>query len=143
MTQWMPLGKSNMKYPKLADKNDLRRKLMDEDIACLKTSYTKDYPFKGSSYRQWAMAQASELRVSEATIYYHTNPDYQAKMKTKNARAHSKAHDLEDYEAHRAAEIQLRMRRWDRNPDLREWHYNVSAKNEKRAKRKTVMGKPL
>jgi len=132
-----------MKYPKLVDKNDLRRKLLDSDIASLKVTYVKAYPFKGTSYRQWAIAQASALGVSPSTIYYHTDASYQAKMKAKNAKAHSKTRDIEDYEAHRAAEIQQRMNRWGRNPDLREWHYQVSAKNEKRSQRKTVLGKAL
>jgi|6_EtaG_2_1085325.scaffolds.fasta_scaffold01456_1 hypothetical protein len=132
-----------MKYPKLSDKQDLRRKLMDKDIASLKVAHAKDYPFKGMSYRKWAIAKASELGVSPATIYYHTDASYQAKMRVKNAKAHSKAHNPEDYQAHRSNEIKSRMSRWHRNPALREWHYNVSAKNEKRSQRKTVMGKPL
>jgi len=132
-----------MKYPKLSDKQDLRRKLMDKDITFLKVSHAKDYPFKGTSYRQWAMGKASVLGVSPATIYYHTDASYQSKMKAKNAKAHSKEKDLEDYEHNRAKEIQLRMNRWARNPALREWHYIVSAKNEKRSQRKTVLGKTL
>ena len=132
-----------MKYPKLSDKQDLRRKLMDKDISSLKVSYAKDYPFKGMSYRKWAIGKASELGVSSATIYYHTDVSYQAKMKAKNAKAHSKANDLKDYEAHRTAEIKHRKDRWDRNPKLREWNYQISAKNEKRSNRKTVLGKPL
>ena len=132
-----------MKYPKLSDKQDLRRKLMDKDIESLKVSHAKDYPFTGISYHKWSMAKASEYGVSSATIQYHTDASYRAKMKAKNAKAHSKANDLKDYEAHRAAEIKQRLNRWNRNPDLRAWHYKVSAKNEKRAKRKTVLGEPL
>ena len=132
-----------MKYPKLSDKQDLRRKLMDEDIASLKVSYANDYPFHGTSYRQWAIAMAAEFGVSPATIYYHTDASYQAKMKAKNAKVHSKAADPADYALHRAAEIRHRMNRWHRNPALREWHYQVSAKNDKRTKRKTVLGQPL
>ena len=77
-----------MKYPRLSDRQDLRRKLMDKDIASLKVAHAKDYPFKGISYRKWTMAKASELGVSPATICYHTNPNYQAKMKAKNSKAH-------------------------------------------------------
>ena len=132
-----------MKYPRLSDKQDLRRKLMDEDIASLKVSYAKDHPFKGTSYRQWAMGKASELGVSDGTIFYHTNDSYNAKMKAKNAKAHSKVADPKDYARHRAQESKRRVERWDRNSDLREWHYRVSAKNEKRVQRKTVLGKPL
>jgi|TARA_R110000824_G_scaffold92463_3_gene224328 hypothetical protein len=131
-----------MKYPQLTDRQDLRRKLLDADIANLKTSYAMDYPFAGSSYRQWYIARASEYGVSAGTIQYHTNMAYQAQMKAKNAKAHSKA-NMADYEAHRATEMVNRMERWGRNPKLREWHYNLSAKNEKRAVRKTVMGKPI
>ena len=131
-----------MKYPRLADKQDLRRKLMDEDIVDLKAEYAGTYPFRGSSYRRWAIAKGSKLGVSLTTIYYHTNPSYQAKMKAKNAKAHSKV-NMSDYEAHRASETKRIVERWDRNPALREWHYMQSAKHEKRTKRKTVMGKPI
>jgi len=132
-----------MKYPRLADRQDLRRKLMDTDIASLKTDYARDYPFRGTSARQWYIARASEYGVSPSTIQYHTDMDYQAQMKAKNAKSHSKANDLAGYEAHRAAEMVNRIDRWARNPKLREWHYNVSAKNEKRVVRKLVMGKPI
>lgn len=131
-----------MKYPRISDSQDLRRKLLDKDIVALKAAYTLDYPFQGSSYRKWVIAKASELGVSPSTVYYHTDASYQAKMKAKNAKAHSKA-DMADYVAHRAAEIKRRVGRWDRNPALREWHYQVSAKAQKRGKRKTVMGKPI
>jgi len=131
-----------MKYPKLSDKQDLRRKLMDEDIASLKIAHAKDYPFHGTSYYQWKVAKALEFGVSSFTIYYHTDPNFQAKIKAKNAKAHSKA-NMDDYENHRATESKRRVERWSRNPDLREWHYQVSAKNEKRTKRKTVLGQPL
>jgi hypothetical protein len=132
-----------MKYPPLPDKDDLRKKLMDSDIASLKAGYAQAFPFSGSSYRQWMLAKAEEYGVSHSTIQYHTNDSYRAKMKAKNASAHSKAHDLQDYEAHRAGEMNLRMLRWERNPLLREWHYEVSARNEKRSKRKTSLGRPL
>ena len=131
-----------MKYPRLSDQQDLRRKLMDEDIEALKISYASDYPFHGTSYHQWKVAKAAEYGVSPSTIYYHTDASNQAKVKRKNANAHSKA-NMDDYENHRASESKRRVERWSRNPDLREWHYQVSAKNDKLRKRKTVFVKPL
>ncbi|PHQ84127.1 MAG: hypothetical protein COB65_06305 [Thalassobium sp.] len=129
-----------MKYPKLVDKNDLRRKLMDKDIASLQIAHAKK-PIAVSA-RQWRIKMAKTLGVSPATVQYHTDPDYQAKMKAKNAKAHSKDNP-EDYANHRAQESKRRVERWDRSPDLREWHYVISAKNEKRTVRKTVLGKEL
>ena len=113
---------------------------MDQDIVDLKAEYTEAYPFRGTSYRQWAIAKGSKLGVSLTTIYYHTNPSYQAKMKANNAKAHSKA-DMEDYVAHRAYEARLRVERLDRNPALREWTYRLAAKY--RLNRKTCLGKPI
>jgi|TARA_R110000824_G_scaffold92059_2_gene223579 hypothetical protein len=130
-----------MKYPRLSDKQDLRRKLMDADIASLKVAYAVR-PTEISE-RQWRIKMALSLGVSPSTIAYHTNPDYRAKMLVKNRKAHSKAVDPEDYARHRAEEIKHRQNRLERNPDLREWHYQVSAKNEKRTQRTTVLGKPL
>mgnify|MGYP004452378005 CR=1 FL=1 len=130
-----------MKYPKLADKNDLRRKLMDKDIASLKVAYTQRP--KAISERQWRIKMAKALGVSPATVQYHTDLEYQGKMKAKNAKAHSKTNDPEDYARHREQEIKRRVERWSRNPALREWHYRTSAKNEKRTNRKTVLGKEL
>ena len=101
---------------------------MDQDIVDLKAEYTAAYPFRGSSYRRWAIAKASELGVSPTTIYYHTNASYQAKMKAKNAKNHSKA-DMADYEAHRAAEMKRRVERWNRNPALRTYNKSLVAKH--------------
>lgn len=131
-----------MKYPKLSDKNDLRKKLMDADVSDLKASYAKAYPFVGTSYRQWRLGKASEYGVSPSTIQYHTDDKYQLMMKAKNAKAHSKD-DIADYRRHRAMESSRRVERWSRNPKLREWHYVTSARNDKRANRKSVLGKPL
>lgn len=131
-----------MKYPKLVDKDDLRRKLMDKDVVALKVSYAKASPFVGSNYNQWRLVKAHEYGVSPATIQYHTDDNYQARQKAKNANAHSKD-NVEDYENHRAKESRRRVERWGRNPKLRQWHYEVSARNEKRAKRKSVLGEPL
>lgn len=131
-----------MKYPKLLDKNDLRKKLMDSDVTNLKVSYANAYPFIGTSYRQWRLGKAGEYNVSPATIQYHTDEKYQALMKAKNAKAHSKD-DMADYEQHRQMESNRRVERWSRNPKLREWHYIISANNEKRTPRKSVLGKPL
>ena len=71
---------------------------------------------------------------------YHTDENYQALMKAKNAKAHSKD-NMEDYERHRSQEIKRRVERWGRNPKLRAWHYEVSARNEKRTPRKTSLGR--
>jgi hypothetical protein len=129
-----------MRYPRLADKQDMRRKLMESDIEYLKLAYAQRPP--SISNRQWYMAMASEYGVSPSTIQYHTDMSYQANMKAKNAKAHSKI-DMADYERHRANESKRRVERWSRNSQLREWHYVTSARNEKRVVRKTVLGKLL
>ena len=145
-----------MKYPKLTPDQDLRRKLMDEDIADIRQAYEDALPFPSKSEvlralgtghameseHRWMRDVAEMYGVSYSTISYYVNDEYHAKMLTKNAKAHNKA-NMDDYEAHRAAEVKRRVERWDRNDDLREWHYRVSAKHEKRAKRITVLGKPL
>lgn len=109
-----------MDYPKLTDKQDLRRKLMDTDIAALQAAYTRDYPFE-VSYRQWAIGQARSLDIHFATVYYYTNDSYRAKMMAKNVKAHSKANDPVDYAKHRATEIRSRAARRKRNPALVAW----------------------
>ena len=146
-----------MKYPKLPPEQDLRRKLMDDEIEQIRQAYRDALPFPDKSEAarsrnlgyplqtrtSWLQMMADMWDVSWGTIYYYVDDEYRAKMKAKNAKAHSKAKDLKDYEAHRAAEIKHRVERWKRNDDLREWHYRVSAKNEKRRPRYTVRGKPL
>ena len=129
-----------MKYPRLEDKDDLRKKLMDHDVEELKIGYANAYPFEGSSYRKWRLVKAHEYGVSPSTIQYHTDDDYQAKQRAKTAKAHSKD-NMEDYERHRSQEIKRRVERWGRNPKLRAWHYEVSARNEKRTPRKTSLGR--
>ena len=145
-----------MKYPRLSDKQDLRRKLLYADIADIRKAYDDACPFptkselmrrrhrgeEVESLRQWLTEIAEIYAVSVSTIKYYTDDQYNEQMKAKNAKAHSKV-DLADYEAHKAAEIKNRMNRWQRNAALREWHYRISAKNEKRRPRYTVMGKPL
>ena len=106
-----------MKYPRLKDTQDLRRKLMDTDIADIQTAY-RIRP-DGISDHGWYGQMASIYGVDRNTIKYYCDMDYQAKMKAKNANAHSKA-DMDDYIAHRDAEVKRRVGRWNRNPSLRQ-----------------------
>ena len=111
-----------MRYPRLADKQDMRRKLMESDIEYLKLAYAQRPP--SISNRQWYMAMASEYGVSPSTIQYHTDMSYQANMKAKNAKAHSKI-DMADYERHRANESKRRVERWSRNSQLRDKEFTL------------------
>ena len=145
-----------MKYPRLPENVDLRKKLMASDIADIQKAYEDALPFptqsevmkkrkmgiEVQSKTQWINEIMELYGVSYHTVYYWTNTEYREYKMEQNAKAHSKA-DLEDYEKHRAIEIKRRVERWSRNSELREWHYQTSARNEKRAVRHTVMGKPL
>ena len=89
------------------------------------------------------MRLAEKYGVHFSTIRYYTNKNYQLKMKIKNAKNHTKQKNIQDYINHRKKESKLRVERWKRNPALREWHYIMSAKNEKRSKRITSLGKKI
>ena len=145
-----------MKYPKLPEELDLRKKLLSQDIKDIQQAYMSALPFPPQgelararredpsvqSKRQWILDIAQMYGVSAHTIYYWTHDDYRAMKMLKNAKAHSKA-NLEDYEAHRAAEIKGRARRMKTNPKLADYHAVQSAKNERRSNRQTVKGTPL
>jgi len=146
-----------MKYPKLHETSDLRKKLMAQDIADIRRAYEQALPFHTKSEimkrrqsglevhskAQWISQIMEMYQVSYHTIYYWTHDDYRAEKMIKNAKAHSKENGIEDYERHRAKESKRRVERWARNASLREWHYVTSARNEKRSNRKTVSGKPI
>ena len=148
---------NRVKYPTLPEEKDLRRKLMQKDIKEIQGDYKKYSPFPSKSEvmkrrsngeevmseSQWISGMSDTYGVSNHTIYYYIHDDYRKYKKLVNAQAHSKSKDLEDYEKHRNKENNRRVDRWNRHPKLREWHYIISAKNEKRGKRKTVLGKPI
>ena len=145
-----------MKYPRLPDALDRRRKLMDTDIADIRLAYAEASPFpskrelmmrrltgeKVQSESQWIAEVMEMYLVSYATVYYWTHDESRTAQRLKNAKVHSKV-DMVDYAKHRALEMKARVARWKRYDPLKEWQYTTSARNEKRASRKTVMGKPI
>jgi len=146
-----------MKYPRLPEKLDLRKKLMAQDIADIQQAYAEAMPFPTKSEvmkrrhagletlseSQWIAEIMEMYQVSYHTVYYWTHDEYRDEKMLKNAKAHGKTKDLEDYEAHRANEIRARARRMKLHPDLGDYHAVQSATNEKRSQRHTCKGRPL
>ena len=132
-----------MKYPRLPAEDNLSRKLTDEQIEEIQKKYSRVTKKMTSTAAMNTLAQ--QYGVSYATIYYWVkekyrkwkrkrNVDYWNEMKTK---------DYEKWYKHKKAEINRRKNRMIRNPKLKLWHETVSAKNEKRCKRKTIHGKKI
>jgi hypothetical protein len=145
-----------MKYPKLPESLDLRKKLMAQDIADIQRAYKEASPFPSQSEcakrrrlglavqseSQWITKMMEVYQVSYHTIYYWVRDDYREYKRGKNAKAHSKA-DLKDYRKHVANELEYRRARWNRFPAQWDYHTVQSAKNEKRTNRYTVHGQTL
>jgi len=85
---------------------------------------------------------AQAYSVSCHTIYYWIKDTYREHKREQNAAAHSKE-NMDDYKKHKADELRRRAERWKRYDPQRVWHARTSARNEKRAKRRTVLGEPL
>lgn len=147
-----------MKYPKLPEELDLRKKLLAQDILDIRIAYEKAEPsFPKSlselmkrrrleglgvqSETQWINEIAEMYEVSYATVYYWIKDDSRAKQRLKNAQNHKR--DSFDYERHVAREIVNRKKRWQRYSPLWDYHALQAAKNEKRSKRLTYKGKAL
>lgn len=140
-----------MKYPRLPENLDLRKKLLAKDIEEMQAEWPSLVSEKGHSKRSASIFLAGRYGVSPSTILYHCDEVYRVQMMAKNAKAHAKSIGLADYEAHRTKEVENRQRRIKRNPSLRLYHDVQSAKNEHRLrkdgvtplKRHTVKGIPL
>lgn len=132
-----------MKYPKLKDTQNLSKKLTDSEITEIQEFFKKrSNTVSATSVRRFL---ADKYKVSYTTIYYWTNDKHRQEKRKKNSEYWSKI-KLTDYPRwyeHKKAEITRRKNRMSRNPDLKTWNEVISAKNEKRTKRKTVKGKNL
>ena len=143
-------------YPRLPEELDLRKKLLAADIKAIRKEFQERGPYHNKSEitRRWRLGLSwnSERKVmlelawrysvSYHTIYYWVKDSYRAWKREQNAKAHSKE-NMADYVEHRATEIKRRVERWRRYSPQWEWNARMSAKNEKRSKRKTSLGKPL
>ena len=132
-----------MKYPRLKDKDNLSRKLTDEDIKHIQEDFQQNFgKYSPTSIRN---KLAQQYHVSYATIYYWTNDKFREEKRKKDNPYWSqlKDKDYQKWHDHKVQEINRRRNRMLRNPDLKLWNEVISAKNEKRVKRKTVRKKPL
>lgn len=150
--------KLNMKYPRLPEGLDLRKKLMAQDIAAIQQAYAEASPFptkselmkrrlagiETQSKTQWIREMMEMYQVSFHTVYYWTHDEYRASKMLKNAKAHNKA-DIspEDYKAHGEHRKKSRLLAFQRFPLQKDFHALTSAKSEKRSKRYTYKGKPI
>jgi hypothetical protein len=130
-----------MKYPRLPPHLDLRRKLMPEDIERMQKEFEELR--KNMSDRQAMLILAEKYNVSLSTVYYWVKPEYREWKRKMNALNYNKHLDPEGYVKHRAREIVNRAERMKRYPPLKLYHMVMSAKHEKRCKRKTVYGMPI
>ena len=133
-----------MKYPKLKDKDNLSRKLTDEDIKNIRKFFEREIKrgYVATSIRN---RLAQEYKVSYATIFYWTNDKHREQKREKDNKYWGKMKEVnpEKWYLHKKQEIARRRNRMIRNPELKLWNEVVSAKNDKRINRKTVKGKPL
>jgi hypothetical protein len=133
-----------MKYPRLPDELNLSKKLTSEQIQDLNNDFN-NLSSKFKSKRLLLNFLAKKYSVSYHTVYYWTNEKYRNEKRKKNSEYWNKMKTL-DYDKwyrHKKQEIARRRNRMDRNPDLKTWHNVVSAKNDKRSKRKTMKGRRL
>jgi hypothetical protein len=132
-----------MKYPRLEDKDNLSKKLTDKQIEEIQIEF-KNSTGHGSptSIRN---RLAMKYKVSYATIYYWTNSNYRTQKRKENIEYWNmvKKTDYERWYKHKKDELIRRKNRMERNPKLKLWHEVISAKNEKRVKRKTVKGRKI
>ena len=132
-----------MKYPKLEDEDNLSKKLTSEQIRDIQTEFTR---LKGwGTPTEVRKIIAKRYKVSYSTIYYWTNEKYRNEKRKENSTYWSKIKetDYEKWYKHKKDELVRRKNRMSRNPKLKLWHEVVSAKNEKRSKRKTIKGKGI
>lgn len=132
-----------MKYPRLKDKDNLSRKLTDSDIQHIRADFQQNITKSSATSIRNRLAQ--QYHVTYFTIYYWTNDKYREQKRGKNNLywTQVKEKDYERWYEHKKQELTNRHNRMERNPDLKLWHEVIGAKNEKRAKRKTVKGKSL
>lgn len=145
-----------MRYPRLPEELDLRKKLTAEDIVDIQQAYEDAAPFPSrsevmkrrhlgldtQSESQWIKEIMEMYDISYHTVYYWTHDEYRAAKMLKNAKAHSKA-DMKDYEDHRAKEIIGRAKRRKINSALVDYMAVQAAMHEKRSKRHSYKGIPL
>ena len=133
-----------MKYPRLKDKDNLAKKLSEKHIEELQETYQSEIQ-KGYSPTSIRNKLAQHYNVSYSTIYYWTSDNYRKEKRIKNSQywTNMKSIDYDKWLEHKTKEIDRRRKRMKRNPELKLWHEVISAKNEKRVKRKTVKGKDL
>lgn len=133
-----------MKYPRLKDKDNLSRKLLDKDIQNIREFFNQQLK-EGHTATSIRNLLARKYKVSYTTIFYWSNDKHrQEKRKKDNVYwGNMEKVDPEKWYLHKKQEIARRRNRMVRNPELKTWNEVVSAKNEKRYKRKTVKGKAL
>jgi len=132
-----------MKYPRLPEKLDLRKKLMAQDIADIQQAYAEALPFPtrseilrrrnlklGSvqSKTQWIHEIMEIYDVSFHTVYYWTHDEYRAEKMLINAK---RKHEYEE------SRKRQRIEAFKRFPLQYEFNKVLSAKWEKRTRRHT------
>lgn len=83
---------------------------------------------------------AKKYNISYHTVYYWLNDNYRKKKREKNAKIRK---NLAQYEKYIKYSIKRRKELWNQVPYTYIEHLLISAKNEKRANRKTIYGKSI
>ncbi len=131
-----------MKYPRLPESQDLRKKIFKSDEKVIRKLVRLKMMREDISFYGACASVAKLFNVTSFTIRYHISSDYRKQINEKNNK-YDRDRRRVNYREHKKREILLRANRMKRNKKLVLWNQVVTANNEKRCRRKTVLGQSL